>query len=136
VEWTEALVAACGHAGDQHPFGSFRRLLMDSSSIVVLMTAPSIEVARQIAGVLLEDKLAACVNILPGINSLYSWQGEIQDDTEVLMLAKSRPELFEDRLIPAVQAIHPYQVPEIIALPIVMGLGSYLDWITAETQPR
>jgi len=100
------------------------------------MTAPSVEVARQIANLLLEKKLAACVNILPAINSLYTWKGEIQDDTEVLMFAKSRSELFEDRFVPAVQAVHPYDVPEIIALPVVMGLDSYLDWIVEETQPQ
>jgi periplasmic divalent cation tolerance protein len=106
---------------------------VDTRAIVILITAPSIEVARQIAGLLLERRLAACVNILPGINSLYTWKGEVQDDQEVLLLVKSRPELFERELIPAVQSIHPYEVPEMIALPIVMGSTSYLDWIVAET---
>ena len=102
---------------------------METGAIVVLITAPSKEVARGIARRLLEDKLAACVNILPAINSLYVWEGELQDDEEVLLIVKSRSEVFEKGLVPAVQSIHPYEVPEIIAIPVVMGLQSYLDWI-------
>jgi periplasmic divalent cation tolerance protein len=107
-----------------------------SQAIVVLITAPSKEVGRQIARALLESKLAACVNILSPVNSLYTWQGKICDDEEVLLIVKSRADLFENRLIPAVQQIHPYDVPEIIALPVSMGLHSYLDWIAAETVCR
>jgi len=102
--------------------------------IVVLITAPSKEVGKQIARALLEQELAACVNIISSIDSLYTWEGKICDDEEVLLVVKSRAELFEDQLVPAVQAIHPYQVPEIIALPIKMGAKSYLDWIEAVTK--
>jgi periplasmic divalent cation tolerance protein len=107
---------------------------MEAHYIVVLITAPSSDVGRQIANVLLEQKLAACVNIISPINSLYLWEGKINDDQEALLLVKSRAELFEDRLVPAVKAIHPYNVPEIIALPILIGAKPYLDWIEEETR--
>jgi periplasmic divalent cation tolerance protein len=106
---------------------------MKSDAIVVMVTAPNIQVARQIADVLIKNRLAACVNILPQIQSVYTWQGEIHDDQEVLLIIKSRAPLFEDALVPAVQSVHPYDVPEIIALPIQMGAQNYLDWIAAET---
>jgi len=106
---------------------------MDSQPMVVFITAPSKEVGKQIAAALVENRLAACVNILSPINSIYIWEGKIHDDEEVLLLAKSRSDLIEGRLIPAVQAIHPYQVPEIIALPVVLGLPSYLEWVMRET---
>ena len=102
--------------------------------IVVLITAPSKEVGKQIARALLEQKLAACVNIISSIDSICTWEGKICNDEEVLLVVKSRAELFENQLVPAVQAIHPYRVPEIIALPIKMGAKSYLDWIEAVTK--
>ena len=102
--------------------------------IVVLITAPSKEVGKQIARALLEKELAACVNIISSIDSIYTWEGKICNDEEVLLVVKSRVELFENQLVPAVQAIHPYRVPEIIALPIKMGAKSYLDWIEAVTK--
>ena len=106
---------------------------MNDQPIVVLITAPSQDVARQIAVALLEQKLAACVNVLPGVRSYYSWKGKPQEDEEVLLLVKTRAALFESRLIPAVRAVHPYELPEIIALPISFGLEGYLNWINAET---
>jgi periplasmic divalent cation tolerance protein len=107
---------------------------MVQQSIVVMITAPSVDVGRKIANTLLEQKLAACVNILSPINSLYTWQGKIHDDVEVLLIVKSRAELFEEKLVPAVQAVHPYEVPEIIALPILMGSKNYLEWINEVTE--
>ncbi|HEX9028846.1 MAG TPA: divalent-cation tolerance protein CutA, partial [Anaerolineales bacterium] len=82
---------------------------------------------------LLEQKLAACVNILPQLRSLYIWQGQIHDDEEAMLLVKTRAELFETQLIPAVKMVHPYEVPEIIALPVQAGSKDYLDWIDAVT---
>lgn len=102
--------------------------------IVVLITAPSKDVGKQIAKTLLEQKLAACVNIISPIDSIYTWEGKMCNDEEVLLVLKSRAELFENQLVPAVQAIHPYQVPEIIALPITMGAKSYMDWIEDVTK--
>lgn len=106
---------------------------MDSQPMIVLITAPSQDVAKEIAVALVENRLAACVNILGPIRSVYRWEEKIHDNEETLLIVKSRAELIESQLIPAVQAIHPYQVPEIIALPVVMGLHSYLDWILQET---
>lgn len=102
---------------------------MPSQPILVLITAPDVETARTIAGALVEQKLAACVNIAPGIQSLFTWNGALNDEREVLLIAKSSLELFEARLVPAVLALHPYQVPEIIALPVIAGLPAYLDWM-------
>jgi periplasmic divalent cation tolerance protein len=104
--------------------------------IVVLITVPSLEVGERIAASLLEKKLAACVNILPGVTSIYTWKGAVQKDQEQMLLVKTRAELFQERLVPAVEALHPYEVPEIIALPLVLGSPDYLDWIAAETQPE
>lgn len=106
---------------------------MDSLPMIVFITAPSKEVGTQIAASLVENRLAACVNILGPINSIYIWEGKICNDEEVLLIVKSRSDLIESRLIPAVQAIHPYEVPEIIAFPVVMGLPSYLDWMLRQT---
>jgi periplasmic divalent cation tolerance protein len=106
---------------------------MAPQPVIVLITAPSKEVGREIANLLLEQKLAACVNILSPINSLYIWEGKINDDEEALLVVKTRADLLKDGLIPAVKAVHPYEVPEIIALPVFMGLESYLEWIEEVT---
>ena len=106
---------------------------MKDNPIIVLITVPSKQVGRTIADSLIERKLAACVNIVSPIQSVFMWKGEVNDEEEALLIAKSRSSLFENELIPAVQAVHPYEVPEIIALPIIMGLQSYLDWIEEET---
>jgi periplasmic divalent cation tolerance protein len=106
---------------------------MDPDYIIVLITAPSSEVGKKIASSLVERKLAACVNIISSIHSIFRWEGEISSEEEVLLVVKSRRELFEGQLIPAVQELHPYDVPEIIALPVWKGSKSYLDWIGEET---
>lgn len=107
---------------------------MKNQPIIVLITAPSQETGEQIATALLEQKLAACVNIVPQVKSLYTWQGQTCTDTEILLIVKTHAGLLEERLIPAVQAIHPYEVPEIIALPILGGLKSYLEWVDQSTE--
>lgn len=107
---------------------------MTTNYVVVLITAPSKDVARKISDVLLEKKLAACANIAAPINSLYTWQGKVNDDEEVIMFVKTRADLFESEFVDAVKSVHPYDVPEIIALPIVMGSKSYLDWIGEVTK--
>jgi periplasmic divalent cation tolerance protein len=107
-----------------------------SRYIVVLMTAPSPEIGQQIAQALVEQKLAACVNLVSSIRSIYAWEGKINTDDEVLLVVKTRQDLFADRLIPTVKALHPYQTPEIIALPILAGAQDYLDWIERETVGR
>lgn len=102
--------------------------------IVILITAPSLEIGKQIARRLVEQNLAACVNIISPVRSIYRWEGQIHEDEETLLIVKSRAELFVDHVIPAVKAIHPYQVPEIIALPIQSGLDAYLEWLQKETR--
>jgi periplasmic divalent cation tolerance protein len=101
--------------------------------IVVFVTAPSQEVGTTIATLLLEKKVAACVNIVPAVSSFYVWQGRPASDEEVLLIIKSQAALFEEELLPAILAAHPYEVPEVIALPIVMGSPAYLAWIESET---
>ena len=102
--------------------------------LIVLVTAPDQSTAEKIANALVERNLAACVNILPGMRSIYRWEGKIHDEGEVLMLIKTRREIFDPALISYIQELHPYQTPEIIALPILMGEPTYLDWILAETR--
>jgi periplasmic divalent cation tolerance protein len=102
---------------------------MDVEFIIVLITCPNQEVSQQVAGALLDQKLAACVNTMTPVTSLYTWKGEINRDQEILLIVKSRAELFDRDLVPAVKAVHPYEVPEIIALPVIMGSEDYLGWI-------
>ena len=106
---------------------------MNSQYRVVLVTAPTLETGQEIAHKLVADKLAACVNILPGITSIYSWEGEICTDNEILLMVKTRAALFEE-LSATIQALHPYDTPEVIALPITAGSEKYLQWISTVTQ--
>ncbi len=100
--------------------------------IVVFVTCASEEEAEKIARVLLEKQLAACVNMLPSITSLFSWEGKIHREKEVLMIAKSRKNIFK-LLEKTIKKNHSYAVPEIIALPIIEGSKDYLDWIKSNT---
>jgi periplasmic divalent cation tolerance protein len=100
--------------------------------IVALVTVPSEEVGTAVAQALLDRRLVACVNIVPAVNSLYVWEGELCSDDELLLVIKSKAALF-DELASVVQDVHPYDVPEIIALPIVAGSQDYLDWIEKVT---
>ncbi len=96
--------------------------------LLVFITTGSPAEGERIARALVQGRLAACVNIVPAITSIYRWQEEVHTDSEVLLIAKSRPELFES-LAARVKELHSYQVPEIIALPIVAGSPAYLSWI-------
>lgn len=104
----------------------------DPEEITVFMTAPNEDEAAGIARALVEARLAACVNIVKNIRSVYSWQGKIEDDSEVLMIAKTRKGLFE-ALSEKVRELHSYEVPEVIALPVVAGSAEYLKWIREST---
>ena len=95
----------------------------------MIMTAGDRNEARRIAEMLVSQNLAACVQLLPGIDSIYRWKGEINREQEVLMLAKTHREKFAD-LERAVRAIHSYETPEIIALGIEEGSEPYLQWLT------
>lgn len=101
-------------------------------NIVVFITAPGEEEAARISYALVEARLAGCVNILKGIRSVYRWEGRIEDEGEVLMIAKTRRELFEP-LAKKVKELHHYTVPEVIAFPIVEGSVDYLNWLKEET---
>ena len=101
-------------------------------NIVVYITAPNEDAAAVIAHALVEQKLAACVNIVRHVRSIYSWQGKIEDDTEVLMIVKTRKQHF-DALSEKVKELHSYDVPEIIAMPILKGSADYLKWIKDST---
>lgn len=102
-----------------------------SEPIVVYITAPD-EEAEGLARALVEAKLAACVNMVSNVRSIYSWQGKIEDDRELLMIIKTQRHLF-DRLAAKVREIHSYDVPEIIALPIIEGSPDYLRWLREST---
>jgi periplasmic divalent cation tolerance protein len=103
------------------------------SAIVVLVTAPTAERAAELARTLVEERLAACGNVVPGLRSIYRWEGKVEDEAEALLLLKTTRARFE-ALRDRVLALHPYQVPEVIALPVEAGSASYLDWIAAETR--
>jgi len=107
---------------------------LNTKYLVVFITTPSIDVGQKIADALVDKGLAACVNIISSINSIYLWQGKKQSDEETLLIVKTTQDLFSEKLVPAVQEIHPYDVPEIIALPIVFGSEKYLDWIDESTK--
>ena len=101
---------------------------VSASVVVVLTTFPSPEKAAEIARILVEERLAACVNILPAVRSIYRWKNEIEDETETLAIAKTtadRAEALHGRLL----ALHPYDVPEVIALPVSGGHAPYLAWV-------
>lgn len=105
---------------------------MNDEPLLALCTCPDAATAERLASALVDERLAACVNILPGITSVYRWDGRVERDAEVLLLIKTvvaRFEAVRERLV----ALHPYEVPEVIATPIAAGLPAYLDWIAACT---
>lgn len=97
---------------------------------VVYVTAPDLDVAARLARALVEEELAACCNLVPGIRSIYRWEGAVHDDGEVLLVVKTQAERLE-RLTARVVELHPYALPEVIALPIVAGHAPYLAWVRA-----
>ena len=103
--------------------------MSDSKYQIVLSTCPDRETAGNIAAVVVEEGLAACVNIIPGLTSVYSWQGKICSDPELLMIMKTTAANY-DRLESRITELHPYDVPEIVALSIDRGSPGYLNWIS------
>ena len=97
---------------------------------VILCTAP-VELAETLARGLVESRVVACVNVVPRVRSIYRWEGEVQRDQEWLLIAKSRRDVLRD-LVRRVEALHSYDVPEIIALPLVGGSDGYLHWLDRE----
>jgi periplasmic divalent cation tolerance protein len=101
-----------------------------TDKIVVLSTCASQKEAETLARAVVEQRLAACVNVLPGIQSYYRWQGKLESAVECLLIIKSSRERFE-LLRGALEKAHSYEVPEIIALPVVEGAANYLNWLQA-----
>jgi periplasmic divalent cation tolerance protein len=102
-----------------------------TDKIVVLSTCSSAKEADAIARRLVEKRLAACVNLLPGMKSIYRWKGAVEESDEVLLVIKSSRELFNELRI-ELEKVHTYELPELIALPIVDGSEAYLNWIDHE----
>lgn len=100
--------------------------------LVVLSTVPDHGTATGIARALVEARLAACVNVVPGLTSIYRWEGAVHEDAELLLVIKTRRALF-DELARALSAAHPYEVPEIVALPLAGGGAKYLAWLAEST---
>jgi periplasmic divalent cation tolerance protein len=98
------------------------------AGVVLLSTAPSLEVAHLVARTLVEEQLAACVNVVPGVRSIYRWEGKVQDDAELLLVIKTTPAR-EQQAVARLRQVHPYTCPEAIALPIVGGNPAYLAWL-------
>lgn len=105
-----------------------------SDVVVVLATAPNIGAASGLARTLIDERLAACVGILPGITSVFRWEGQTKTATENQLVIKTTAGRV-DALISRLKALHPYDVPEILALPVAAGLPAYLQWVVAETTP-
>jgi periplasmic divalent cation tolerance protein len=119
------------------PVGRFGRehlsvISGSADKAVVLVTTASREEAERIARLLLERRSVACVNIVPGVQSLFWWQGNLDSAQESLLIAKTRMSLVA-RVVDLVRGAHSYTIPEVIALPIVVGNDDYLEWIDRET---
>ena len=99
---------------------------------LVLTTLPNADAAAGLARALVEEKLAACCNIIPAVRSIYRWQDKLHDDNEVLMIIKTRSEQME-RLKNRILELHPYAVPEVLALPVESGYLGYLEWLAQST---
>ena len=105
-----------------------------TDAILVLVTAPTADKAAELARVLVEEGLAACGNVVPGLRSIYRWEGKVHDEPEALLLLKSRAPLFE-ALRGRVVALHPYQCPEVLRLDVAEGHPPYLQWIRDSVRP-
>lgn len=101
---------------------------------VVLVTAPDAGVAEGLARSLVEQRLAACVNVVPGVRSFYRWEGRVEDAGEWLLVVKTRADRAE-ALAARVRELHPYELPEILELPVVGGSPAYLGWLGKESSP-
>lgn len=107
--------------------------MTDHEHIAMLVTAPDAATAETIATALVEERLVACVNVQAGITSYYRWEGKVEKDEEHLLIIKTRRDMFT-AVETRVTDLHPYDVPEVIALPINMGSRKYLDWIDDSTK--
>jgi periplasmic divalent cation tolerance protein len=103
-----------------------------TDAIVVMTTLASTEDAVTLVQTLLERRLVACGSVVPGVRSLYRWQGKVADEQEVVVLLKTRSARLETLKL-AFEELHPYKVPELLALPVTAGNAKYLEWINGET---
>ncbi len=110
---------------------SINKMNQNSKKIIIFITAASKKEAENIAGILVEEKLAACCNIIDSVSSIFRWEGKICNEDELLLIVKRSSELFNE-IVKKVKEIHSYDVPEIIALPIIDGSDDYLKWIDDE----
>lgn len=104
------------------------------SVLLAYSTCPDAASADRIARALVNERLAACVNRLPGVQSTYRWQGQVEQADEVLLLIKTTADRL-DAMTARLRALHPYELPELIAVEVHSGLPAYLDWVAAETTP-
>lgn len=102
---------------------------------VVLVTAPDGDVAETLAAALVGEGLAACANMVPGVVSIYRWEGETHRDAEVLLVLKSTADRCR-ALTRRVSELHPYEIPEVLVLPVEQGYEPYLEWVRGEVGPR
>jgi periplasmic divalent cation tolerance protein len=101
---------------------------------VVLITVPDAETGAALGRSLVEERLAACVNVVPGVRSLYRWEGRVHDDGEALLVVKTRADR-SAALAARIRDLHPYELPEVLELPAVGGSEAYLAWVRAEACP-
>ena len=107
---------------------------MENRVIIVYITAGTLEEAKRISRELVEKKLAACVNIVGGVTSIYRWRGRIEESGEYLLIVKTVKEKYSE-LEDSVRHLHSYEVPEIIAVPVEAGYERYIKWVVEETDP-
>lgn len=107
-------------------------MMEDSDTLLVLTSLPDRAAAVRLAQSLVGSRLAACVNVMGGCTSVYRWKGTVEQTDEVPVLIKTRAARYEE-LEAAIRDLHPYEVPEVIAIPLARGLSAYLDWVAEET---
>ncbi|MDE0163643.1 MAG: divalent-cation tolerance protein CutA [Bryobacterales bacterium] len=106
-----------------------------TDKVIVYTTCGNITEAESIARNLIDNRLAACVNVVPGLLSYYRWQGKVENDTELLLMIKTAGSLI-DEVRNALETLHSYDLPEMIVLPIIGGSPNYLEWLEQEVQPE
>ncbi|MFL5381025.1 MAG: divalent-cation tolerance protein CutA [Longimicrobiaceae bacterium] len=106
--------------------------MADTGVSVVLVSVPDAGVGRRLARALLDERLVACANLVPGVTSLYRWEGEVQEEDEVLLVMKTSSGLVP-RLTARIPELHPYELPEVLALRVTDGLPAYCRWVLDET---
>lgn len=100
--------------------------------VAVLVTVPDPGKAAELARALVEARLAACGNVVPGVRSIFRWEGKVQDEAEALLILKTTRGRIPE-LVARIRALHPYEVPEVLAIPVEEGNGAYLDWVVKST---